>query len=403
MSQAPSRSLAALENAGPTSRPREDAPLFTRELVLVMAMQAMFGISFSSFLILPKFLKLELGANAEEIGWMAAAALGSAAVFAPLVGFATTRFDRRLILLVAILAEAGAAIGFLQVEEVGGFALLLRCAQGLAFVAVFTSNTSLVADTVPNHQLSRALGYLGTSMLATNALAPLLAEPLATRLGWNTLFVGAAVMSFCTLLIIARLPRSSGGTGKKGNGTQQVTPANGKTKSVQYGSLLMGAGLGVMFTYVQPFAIERGATEVGQLFLGYAAAATAVRVFFGGLADRIGPARASALALVVYALTVLASSQLQPNLLIYLGVGLGVAHGFLYPALSAAGLCVTSRASRGRFLGWFAFSFNAGFALTVLLLGPIADRFGYAAIFIGTGSLLLTGVPSLLRFKTVSI
>ena len=160
----------------------------------------------------------------------------------------------------------------------------------------------------------------------------------------------------------------------------------------------MGAGLGVMFTYLQPFALQQGATDVGQLFLGYAAAATAVRVLLGGVSDRIGPAKVAAGALGLYSLTVLAASQLTPGLLIYLGVALGVSHGFLYPALTAAGLCVVQREQRGRFLGWFAFCFNAGFAVTVLLLGPAADRYGYAPIFLVTGAALAGGVLPLLRF-----
>src|SRR6187551_840885 len=167
-----------------------DAPLFGREFLLVMALQSMFGVSFSSFLILPKFLKLELQASAQEIGWLAAASLGSAAICSPLVGLALARFDRRWILLTAVIAEASAALAFLAVDRVGPLAVALRCAQGAAFVTVFTGTSSLVADTVPNHQLGRALGYLGASNLVTNAIAPLIAEPMADHWGWNCLFLG---------------------------------------------------------------------------------------------------------------------------------------------------------------------------------------------------------------------
>ncbi len=371
--------------------------LFTRDFVLIMAMQFLFGISFSSFLILPKFLKLELAASAQEIGWMGAAALGSAAFFSPVVGAATSRFDRRLILLVAILAEAGAALAFLTVDRIGPLALTLRCAQGLAFVAVFTGNSSLVADTVKDEHLGRALGYLGASMLVTNALAPLLAEPVATHFGWSYVFGGAAIASLSTLGLIAQLrPARSGGHSTANDPIQSISPVG--VAPIQLGSLLMGAGLGVMFTYTQPYAIERGASEVGQLFLGYAVSATFVRVALGGLSDRIGPARSAAAALTLYGVTVLLTSGLEPALLVYLGAALGVSHGFLYPALTAAGLCVIRRNERGRFLGWFAFCFNLGFALTVLFLGPVADRYGYPPIFVATGLALLGGVLPLLRF-----
>jgi len=200
-----------------------------------------------------------------------------------------------------------------------------------------------------------------------------------------------------TLFIIAQLrPQPVARvTVDQGRGSGSLAAS---TWPVQLGSLLMGAGLGVMFTFVQPFALEQGAQKVGQLFLGYAAAATAVRVFLGGVSDRAGSARVAAAALGLYACTVLATSQLTPEILVYLGISLGLSHGFLYPALTAAGLCHVHRQNRGKFLGWMAFCFNAGFALTVLLLGPCADRFGYPPIFIVAGLCLTLGVIPLARF-----
>lgn len=375
-----------------------EIPIFGREFLLIMAIQSMFGVSFSSFLILPKFLKLELGANAETIGWMSAAALGSAALFAPLIGYAVTRLDRRLVLAAAVIIEAAAAFSFLAVDHVGVLSMLLRAGQGLAFVAVFTVNAALVADTIPNHKLSRALGYLGASTLVTNALAPLFAEPVSQHFGWSYVFICAGTMCLLTLVLIVQLnPDTSKAT---------YTPAARRsfrpvflTLPVQFGSLLMGAGLGVMFTYVQPFALERGAKEIGSLFLGYAIAATLVRIFLGGVSDHIGAARTAAAAMMLYAITVFSTAFLTPPTILFLGVGLGISHGFLYPALSTAGLCTLERHDRGRFLGWFSFCFNIGFALTVLVLGPIADRYGYAPIFIATGFCLSLGVMPLARFE----
>lgn len=380
------------------SHDKSDVTIFGREFVLIMAIQSMFGISFSSFLILPKFLKVELGANAATIGWMAAAGLGSAALFSPFVGSAVSRLDRRLILAGALLIEAAAAFSFLAVDHVGVFSMLLRAGQGLAFVAVFTGNAALVADTIANHKLSRALGYLGASMLITNALAPLFAEPVADHFGWKYVFICAGTMCLLTLFLVARLDPESSKAVPTNFAARSFRPVF-LTLPVQFGSLLMGAGLGVMFTYVQPFALERGAKEIGSLFLGYATSATFVRIFLGGVSDRLGAARMAAAALLLYAITVISAALLTPSTIIFLGVGLGVSHGFLYPALSAAGLCTLEREDRGRFLGWFSFCFNVGYALTVLVLGPVADRYGYVPIFVAAGLCLTLGILPLIRFE----
>ena len=103
----------------------------------------------------------------------------------------------------------------------------------------------------------------------------------------------------------------------------------------------------------------------------------------------------------LYALEVGASSILTPSTLALFGAGLGIAHGFLYPALSATGLSRTSAATRSVFMGWFSFAFNAGFAIAVLLLGQLAARAGYAPVFWITGLCLLSGmVPLFLTLGT---
>jgi MFS family permease len=50
-------------------------------------------------------------------------------------------------------------------------------------------------------------------------------------------------------------------------------------------------------------------------------------------------------------------------------------------------------------MGWFACAFNVGCAFTSLVLGPVADRFGYPLIFAATGVWMLTGIAPLLGLR----
>jgi predicted MFS family arabinose efflux permease len=297
------------------------------------------------------------------------------------------------LLVLSLVLQGGASVGFVFVTEVGILAYLLRIAQGVAFVLVFNCTTTVAADLLDKRHLARGVGYLGVAMMLTNALAPLVVEPIVEYFDWPTAFVTSGALALLPLFAIALLkdPKSSAASLP----SDQID--HGPLRPIYYASLLMGAGLGAMFTFVQPFALEQGAERVGQFFLGYVATAVGVRTVLGRLTDRVGPTKVSVAGLAFYALVLLATAGLRVNLLIPLGAGLGIAHGFLYPALSAAGLFMTSGERRPVFMGWFACAFNAGFAITVLVLGPVADRYGYPTLFLIVGALIATGVPSLLQ------
>lgn len=365
--------------------------LLSSEFLRIIAIQMVFGVSFATFLLLPKFLRVELEASATEIGLMSGISLVCAAVCSPLVGLAVKRFDKRRLLALALVMEAGGALGFMFVDSVGAFSYALRVLQGIAFVLVFNCTATMVADFLPPRFLARGIGYLGVAMLSTNALAPLFAEPLAEHFGWKTAFGVAGAAGICGLGIVPFVQ----GVSSSMSDARPTRAFGAQLSAIYFASLLMGVGIGVVFTFVQPFVLEQGAERVGDFFLGYVATAIIARVELGGLADKIGRAKVAIASLAFYAVVTLATSRLTPSLLIVFGAGIGIAHGFLYPALSALGLTLTSSSMRPVFMGWFSCAFNSGFALTALALGPVADRLGYATVFLCAGSAIASGVAPL--------
>ena len=366
--------------------------ILTAGFVRILIVQMAFGVSYSAFLLLPKYLRTELSASATEIGFMAGTCLVGAALFSPIIGALAGRFDRRWLLAACLVMEGASAILFTQVTEVGPFAYTLRLMQGIAFVILFNCTATLVADHVPQARLGQAVGYLGLSMMCTNALAPALTEPLAGRFGWKIAFGVPGGVALLALFVLRKLD----GSREASRGQNQMSGAPQGLGAVYYGSFLIGAGLGTLFTFVQPHVIAQGAIDVGQFFFGYVGAAILARGFFGSVPDRLGPNRVAAASLFLYSLTTIGAAYVTPNTLPILGFFLGISHGFIYPALCARGFSLTPPNMRSFFMGWFAFAFNVGFAISVLLLGPLADRYGFGPIFIGNGVLVATGVLPLI-------
>jgi MFS family permease len=120
------------------------------------------------------------------------------------------------------------------------------------------------------------------------------------------------------------------------------------------------------------------------------------------VADKFGRRRIAFAALVLYGLVACMTSQLRPNLLFAAGAGMGLAHGFLYPALNALAVDGVSRARRGAVMTYFLGCFNGGFALCVLGMGLVAKSHGYPVVFLATGTLIWSSLLFLPKAQRLS-
>jgi len=145
---------------------------------------------------------------------------------------------------------------------------------------------------------------------------------------------------------------------------------------------LIGAAFGSMFTFHQPFALELGIPQVRGFFMAYAGVALFVRLFLGGLIDRAGRHRASVLSLILYGVVVLWMAGLRPGLLEWIAAAFGLAHGLFYPAFNALVIESAGDHDRGKLMGVFNGSFNAGFTSGVVALGYLAEKAGYPTVFV---------------------
>jgi MFS family permease len=369
-------------------------PLFTGRFALLLAVQLSYGFVFSAFLLLPKYLATVHRAGADVIGQLTGAALFASVASVPLMSFLLARINRGTLIVTGALLGAGASAAFALVETPGLAMLALRLLQGVAFVLVFNASGTLVTDLVPRERLGQALGFWGLAMLVTNAIAPALLEPVAARHGWNPVFFVAGAAGLLAAVLGGIVGRRT--APRQASQGARSSPIFEARRCAVFGvSALMGAGLGTMFTFIQPFALKLGIEHISGFFLGYTAAAISARVGFGQLADRLGRARVSAVALSVYASSVLGAAWLSEPLLAVVGAGLGLAHGIAYPALNALAVEDTDARLRGPVMAYYNGAFNLGFAASVATFGEMARAFGYPPIFVLASSLVLGGAALL--------
>ncbi|MEP7050678.1 MAG: MFS transporter [Pseudomonadota bacterium] len=387
----------------------EPQALLTRPFLLMLSIQFCFGLSYSSFFLLPKYLTRQFHAGAAVIGAVAATALLAGVLAVPLIGALIDRGSRRRIIGLGAIVNALSACGFALVPSISFSLYALRAIHGVSYALVFNAIVTWAADLSPPKKLSQAIGLAGAASLLANAVAPAGGEYIADHYGWAGVFLagGGAALVAAVLALGIREPRAVGGA----RAAAQLTPLHvehgrraedGKHAGppalrivlapVRAGafvcSFAVGSAFGVMFTFTQPYALLLGADKVSNFFVGYTACAMGVRLLLGSVADRVGRRPIVFVALGLYGLVACVTSQLHPHLLFPIGALLGCAHGLIYPALNALAVEGVTRARRGAVMTYFLGCFNAGFAFWVLAMGVIAKAYGYPVLFVATGLLV---------------
>ena len=390
----PPDSRFALEPASSSSAAQAPEALLSKPFVLMLCVQFCFGLSYSTFFLLPKFLAQSFHADADTIGAVASTALFAGVLAVPFIGALIDRHSRRSVIVLGALVNTLTAGAFVAVHSVAWPLFVLRAANGISYALVFNGIVTWAADLAPAKKLSQAIGLCGAASTVANAMAPAVGEAVADSYGWPSVFALGGAAALVSALLALGIREQRAPQAATANADHAAAPSalslvlEPRRAGAFVCSMAAGGGFGVMFTFSQPFALLLGAEKVSGLFLGYTGCAVLVRLCLGGVADRFGRRRIAFAALVLYGLVVCMTSQLRPSLLFALGAGMGLAHGLLYPALNALAVDGVSRARRGAVMTYFLGCFNGGFALCVLGMGLVAKSHGYPIVFLATGTLI---------------
>lgn len=353
------------------------------QLGALFAAVVAFGLAHSSYFLLPKYLALELHADASQIGFYSAVAWFANVAFVPFVAVWIDRRGRLPFAFAGAALLVGVCLAFLAVDRLGPLLLCLRVAHGLAFTCFFIATQTLAADLAPPERMGRVLGYYGSGFVITNAVAPAVAEWVAMRVGWSAVFGATAALAVVSLALVLfvreHLPTPSGdGREVPGIASALARPGFARVMTV---AALAGVTFAAAFTFHQPFALSLGIARVSDFLVAYSIAAMVVRGPLGSLADRAGRVPVTRFSLAVYCAAALAMTALADLGLIWTGALFGVAHGLFYPALNAFALEDAPADVRGKVTGLFNGAFNVGFSLGSFGLGYVALGAGYVPLY----------------------
>lgn len=381
-------------------------PLLTPRFALLLFNAGIFGLAFSTYFLLPKFLAVELAADAATIGSVTSIAWLASVFVVPIVGVQIDHHGRKYFGCLGATIFAFACLGYLWVSAVGPLLWILRLCQGLSFTLFFVSMSTLATDISPAERLGQAIGVFGAVMISTNAIGPALAEWGAQQYGWPTIFAATACCAGLAAILTLFVPEQH----KKHDQAERTSMLQVITRPGLRRILLVATMTGwtfaAVFTFYQPWALELGFEQVSSFLITYALCAMVSRIGLGGMADRLGRLRVAKAALLLYVSVPFALIWLDVIGLTLTGALLGLAHGVFFPALNALAVDYAQDGERGKAMASFNGAFNVGFFSGSFLLGYVVLATNYPTIFVIAGAscfaafVVLSSTPKMAAGKT---
>jgi MFS family permease len=156
------------------------------------------------------------------------------------------------------------------------------------------------------------------------------------------------------------------------------------------GLALGSVGFAAVTTFATLLFVTRGWAGTTFALSVFTCAYVLPRSLYSGLVDRLGGASVAAVSLAAEALGQLLIWVAPGPVLAFAGLALaGLGCSMMYPGLGVVAIRPAPPQSRGAALGAYGSFFNLSMALSGPLLGAVAARFSFAAIFLCAGAAAL--------------
>lgn len=158
-------------------------------------------------LVVP-YLSAELGVPPQQFGVALSAVLLGLGLGAVLIAPMGDRIGRRPVILTATAMMGLTCLGTATGSTVTEFTLW-RLATGLSLGACLPNVTALVAELAPQGKSARTLTVVSMGISGGGIVAGLVAPPLISLGGWQSLFVAGGIATLILLVVLAwKLPES---------------------------------------------------------------------------------------------------------------------------------------------------------------------------------------------------
>ncbi|BCJ73748.1 arabinose transporter [Catellatospora sp. IY07-71] len=331
----------------------------------------------ASLAVLPFYVLGELGLGDVMVGVVVAAIAASAVLTRPFAGRIADRRGYKLVMLAGAVTCALAGLAYLVAADPVTL-IAVRVLHGAGEGMVYTAGAAWLVLLCPPERRGRVVGLYGIHMWAGITLGALFGTLIMKWSGgYPMVWVFCAVTSVLGLLLVLAKPRPE-------QPTSAARPALLPGAALAPGTALALAALG--YAALSAFVVlHLDARSIGNgiaAFNAFGVTYVGVRLFLGGLPDRLGAGRVALWSVVVEAAGLLIVA-VAPNLAVAVvgGLVIGAGLSLLFPSLALLVINRTPPAQQGGALGAFTSFWDIGLVAGGPLAGLIAGLWGYPAIY----------------------
>ncbi len=372
-------------------RKEPDEALLGRDFILICSSN--FLAFFSIYMIipvLPVFLENK-GYSNFLIGALMSM-MTVAALFRPFFGRISDKSGRRRFIISGIFLLG--ISNFMYAAFGGALPLfIVRLINGFGLAAFHTAAYAMISDLAPPSRRLQGIALFYISVDATIATAPIAAEFMRVSWGYTSVYVLAgalALAAFLASLFVRENPRREPVLKTAAARRVKITPLQ---LAIYVMTICYTLTLGSLTTFIILSASSNGIQQGELFFTVFAGTLIIFRLGVGKRADAL-PRRPLILTSGVIAIAGLAIIAYAGHLFfLILGsfiYALGLA--YLPTALSALLLDHTTLPDWGGVLGIFLAVFDLGMGLGGVAMGPLADAWGYASMYMIGAMIALLGM-----------
>ena len=386
-----------------------------RSTLVVMFIAQLFSIVGFSFVLpfLPFYIR-EIGVTDEKLVPVWAGILGAASslamtIFAPIWGWLSDRYGRKLMVERAMFAGAVITMSMGAVGNV--YQLLILCLITGAFAGTISASISLVSAVLPVMKLGFGLGLMQVAVFLGMSLGPLIGGIIADMVGYRLTFVaGGAVLLVGGILVMLGVTEKfirPSVTSLRRSGSMWTLIALPGFVSLMLVFLLFNFSIHIAIP-ILPLFIEavgnlktRVASTTGLMFAVTGATAAISAAAIGYLSDRMGHKRVLIVNLFITSILWVAHAMARNiDQLLIIRILFGFAAGGNLPTMNAIVGKLTTKESYGKAYGLMASMTSLGMTLGPLAGGIMASHMGLRSPFVVVGLLLsLVLIPIIARLK----
>jgi len=387
-----------------------------RSTLFVMCIAQLLSIVGFAFVLpfIPFYVR-EIGVTDESLVPLWAGILGAApnltmAIFAPLWGWLSDRYGRKLMVERAMFAGAVLTIAMGMVGNV--YQLLILRLLGGAFTGTISASISLVASVLPGTKLGFGLGLMQVAVFLGMSLGPWIGGIIADLIGYRLTFIaGGVILLVGGVLVMTgakeKFIRPSAASLKQ-NGSMRTLFALPGFVSLLAIFFLFHFSINIAIPLLPLFIEQVGnlKTQVASttgLLLGVSGATAAISAAaIGYWSDRLGHKKVLVVNLFITSFMWLAHAFSRSiSQLLVVRILFGFAAGGNLPTMNALVGKLTPKESYGKAYGLISSVTSLGMMMGPLTGGIMASYMGLRWPFILVSLLLsLVLIPLILSLKT---